>query len=390
MKPGRLAVVSLLGLFSAALPLSAWAETGVTATEVHFGGTNALTGAVAAVCYAVSHGSIAHFKRVNEKGGIHGRQIKYTLLDDAYSAQRAVGNTRRLIQQDQVFAVFGGCGTATGAGVLSVVERSDVPYLFPYAGLDKLVDPPKKHIFALMPLYASQLDAILPYVLAEKKPKTAALFTNNIAGSDEIRQTTKAKLQKAGVEVVLDELMEVTSPERAAFVLKAKDKNPDFVVLTDTAPGGARYFIEMERQNWKPKGVTGISTLTDESFLRAAARLAEGMLIVPGVVLPPTAPQAKECNEELAAYNSELTPSHFTMFGCLAARVLVEGMRRAGPDLTRAKLIATLEGMKDYETGISGKVSFGPDRRMGLDSVYPFGVEKGEFKILGEPIKVTR
>lgn len=378
--------VACLGLAGA----PARAETGVTKDEIVLGGTNALTGAVAAVCYGVSHGSMAYFKKVNEQGGIHGRKIRYELLDDAYSAQRAVGNTRRLIQQEQVFALFGGCGTATAAGVLSVVERSDVPYLFPYAGLDKLVDPPKKNIFALMPLYPSQYATLLPYVLERAKPKTAALLSNNIAGADDIRATVKSVLAKAGVEVVLDELMEVTSPERAAYVLKVKDKNPDLLVLSDTAPGGARLFIEMERQNWTPKMVTGISTLTDESFLRAAAKLAEGKLIAPGVVLPPTAPQAKECIDELAAYNKDLSPSHFTMFGCLVAHVLVEGLKRAGPDLTRDKLIAAFESIKDYDTGISGKVSFGPERRMGINSVYPIGVEGGQFKILGAPLGVTR
>ncbi|TXL71359.1 hypothetical protein FHP25_30160 [Vineibacter terrae] len=366
------------------------AEAGVTKDEIVLGGTNALTGAVAAVCYGVSHGSLAHFKKVNEQGGINGRKIRYELLDDAYSAQRAIGNTRRLIQQEQVFAIFGGCGTATAAGVLSIVERGDVPYLFPYAGLDKLVDPPKKHIFGLLPLYPSQYTTLLPYVIAQSKPKTAALLSNNIAGADEIRAAVKAILAKAGVEVVLDELMEVTSPERAAYVLKVKDKNPDLLVLSDTAPGGARLFIELERQNWKPKMVTGISTLTDESFLRAAAKLAEGQLIAPGVVLPPTAAQSKSCVEELAAYNKDIAPSHFTMFGCLVARVLVEGLRRAGPDLTREKLISALESIKEYDTGISGKVSFAPNRRMGIDSVYPIGVQNGQFKILGEPLVVTR
>jgi branched-chain amino acid transport system substrate-binding protein len=375
----------------AAVAAPAGAETGVTSNEILLGGTNAMTGAVAAVCYAVSHGSIAHFNKINEKGGIHGRKIRYNLLDDAYSAQRAVGNSRRLIQQDQVFAIFGGCGTATGAGVLSVVEQeSEVPYIFPYAGLDKLVQPIKKNVFALMPLYASQISAIMPYVLAQAKPKTAAIFANNIAGNEELRDAAKDAFKKANVQLVVEELMEVTSPERAAFVLKAKDKNPDLVMLADTAPGGARFFIEMERQNWKPKAVTGISTLTDESFLRAAAPNAEGILMVPGVVLPPNAPQAKECVEELAAYNKDLTPSHFTMFGCLAARVLEEALRRAGPDLTRAKLFAAIESIKDYDTGLSGKVSFAADNHMGLDSVFPVGVEKGQFKILGEPIKITR
>jgi branched-chain amino acid transport system substrate-binding protein len=333
---------------------------------------------------------MAHFKKVNEKGGIHGRKITYKLLDDAYSAQRAVGNTRRLIQQEQVFAIFGGCGTATAAGVLSIVERTDVPYLFPYAGLDKLVDPPKKHIFGLLPLYPSQYSTLLPYIIAQTKPKTAALLSNNIAGADEIRSVVKATLAKAGVEVVLDELMEVTSPERAAYVLKVKDKNPDLLVLSDTAPGAARLFIEMERQNWKPKMVTGISTLTDESFLRAAAQVAEGKLIAPGVVLPPTAAQSKACVEELAAYDKSISPSHFTMFGCLVATVLVEALNRAGPDLTRDKLISALETFKDFDTGISGKVTFTPQRRMGIDSVYPVGVEGGQFKILGEPLSVTR
>jgi branched-chain amino acid transport system substrate-binding protein len=381
-----LAVAALL----AASTTAARAETGVTKDEILLGGTNALTGSVAAVCYAVSHGSLAHFKKVNEAGGIHGRKIRYQLLDDAYSAQRAVGNTRRLIQQDQVFAVFGGCGTATAAGVLSVIEREDVPYLFPYAGLDKLIDPIKKHIFALMPLYPAQLSTLLPYVVERAKPKTAGLLTNNIAGNDEIRAAVKATLSKAGVEVIVDELMEVTSPERAAYLLKAKDKNPDLLVLSDTAPGAARLFIEMERQNWKPKMVSGTSTLTDESFLRAAAHVAEGKLMAPGFVLPPSAPEAKECVEELAAYNKELTPSHFSMYGCLSARVLVEALRRVGPDLTRAKLLATLEGMKEFDTGLSAKVTFAADRHMGLDSVYPFGVEGGQFKILSEPLKVSR
>src|SRR5918911_2606337 len=139
--------------FVAMLATSVQAETGVTRDEILLGGTNALTGPVAAVCYAVSHGSIAHFQKVNEQGGIHGRKIQYQLLDDAYTAQRAVGNARRLIQQDQVFAIFGGCGTVTAAGVLSIVEKDNVPYLFPYAGLDRLIDPLKKHVFALMPLY---------------------------------------------------------------------------------------------------------------------------------------------------------------------------------------------------------------------------------------------
>jgi branched-chain amino acid transport system substrate-binding protein len=367
-------------------PLLAAAESGVTAKEILLGGSNAATGPVASVCYAVTHGQLAHFKRVNEAGGLHGRKIRYEVLDDAYSAQRAIGNVRRLTQQDDVFALFGGCGTVTAAGILSAVEGTDVPYLFPYAGLDKMIDPVKRNVFALMPLYSEQTAAIVPFAIEKSKPKTAAMFSTTVAGHEAWRQAARERLAAAGVKLVIDSVMEVTSPERATFVVQAKEKDPDLLLIMDTAPNAARFLIEMKRQNWKPRMIAGYSTLTDETFLRAAAENAEGILLAPGIVVPPTAPQAKQCVEELAAYNKDLVPSHFSMFGCLSARVMVEALRRAGPDLTRPKLVSTLEAMKNYDTGLSGKVSFGPSQHMGLTEMYPFGIEKGQFKIVAPPI----
>lgn len=382
----KLALAALFAIVAA----TASAEDGVTATEILLGGSNAVTGPVASACYAVTHGQLAHFKRVNDAGGVHGRKIRYEVLDDAYSAQRSIGNARRLIQQDKVLALFGGCGTATAAGILSVVDKSDVPYLFPYAGLDKLVDPPKPNVFSLMPLYADQIAAIVPFAVERSKAKTAAMFSVNIAGHEAWRQVVRDKLAAAGVQLVIDGTLEVTSPDRAPFVVQGKDKNPDLLILLDTAPNAARFLIEMQRQNWKPKMIAGMATLTDEAFLRAAGDTVENRLLAAGVVLPPTAPEARQCVDELAAYNKEVVPSHFTMFGCMTARVMVEALRRAGPELTRAKLISTLDAMKDFDTGLSGKVSFGPTRRDGIDAIYPVGVEDGKFKILGQPVRAQR
>jgi len=112
----------------------------------------------------------------------------------------------------------------------------------------------------------------------------------------------------------------------------------------------------------------------------------EGTLIVPGFVTPPTAPQSKQCVDELAAYKKDIAPTHFSMFGCLAATVMEEALRRAGPDLTRAKLFAALDSIKDLDTGISGKVSFSAQNHMGLSSVFPVAIEKGQFKVIGGAI----
>lgn len=375
-----------LALLASSLLLAATAaraEDGVTDKEIFLGGSNAASGPVASVCYAVTHGQQAHFKRVNEAGGVNGRKIRYEVLDDAYSAQRAIGNARRLMQQDKVFALFGGCGTVTAAGLLAATERSDVPYLFPYAGLDQLTKPTRRNVFALMPLYSEQTTAIVPYAIKKAQARTAVMFSTNIAGHEGWRQAARDELAAAKVQLLADGVMEVTSPDRAAFAVQAKEKNPDLLLIMDTAPNAARFLIELQRQNWKPKVISGYSTLTDEVFLRAAAENAEGILAGAGIVLPPTAPQSKACVDELAAYDKSIAPSHFSMYGCLSAMVMVEALKRAGPDLTRAKLISTLESMKDYDTGISGKVGFGPDQHMGLHDVLPFGIEGGAYKVTG-------
>ena len=365
---------------------SARAEPGVTKDQIHLGGTLGVTGPIAAICTSVAEGAQAHFKKINDAGGINGRKIRYDVLDDAYSAQRAIGNTRRLIEQDGVFAIFAGCGTATAAAILTVVEGGDVPYLFPYAGLDKLIQPVKKNVYSLVPLFSDQMTAIVPYVLSKYPTKTAVMESVNIAGHEGWRKAAREKLEGAGVSVQLDLLVDITSTDRAPFVLQIKEKNPDLLLLMDSAPSAARFVIEMQRQNWRPKMATGIATLTDETFLKAAAETMEGNIILPGFVLPPTAPQSKACVDELAAYKKDLAPTLFSMFGCLAAKVMEEALRRAGPDLTRAGLIAALDSIKDYDSGISSKVNFSAQQHMGLDSVFPVMIEKGQFKVVGAPI----
>lgn len=105
---------------------------------------------------------------------------------------------------------------------------------------------------------------------------------------------------------------------------------------------------------------------------------------------PPSTPEAKECNDALKASYPEQKPNHFTMFGCLAARITVEAMNRAGKNLTRAGLIDALEKMSNFETKISGPISFSATDHMGTAAVVPFGVKNGQFVTLGAPLKPAR
>lgn len=374
-----------LGGVAAASVTQVSAEDGVSKSEIHVGTSLAVTGPIA-VCAGVGDGASAYFKTINDAGGVNGRKIKFTVLDDAYSTQRAIGNTRRLMGQDKVFAIFSGCGTATGAAVLSIVEKDSIPYLFPNVGLDSLVNPVKKNVFSILPLYGQQLTTMIDYVAKSRSPKTAAISMINIAGHEAWLAAVKSKLAALGIQIVDEQLIDVTSPEKATFVTQMKAKNPDMVVMIDSSPGAARYVLEMARQNWKPKVITGISTLTDESFLRAAGAAAEGVVVAPSAMLPTADPKAKECVDALSAYDKALTPSSFTMFGCLGAKVFVDALKRAGAEPTRASLVAEIEKTKGFDSGFSGPITFSPSAHQGLTSVYPVGIEGGKFKVLGAPL----
>jgi branched-chain amino acid transport system substrate-binding protein len=370
---------------------NAFAESGVTDDAIVIGSTAAATGPIASSCYPVTQAADAWFAKVNEAGGVHGRKIQYTVLDDAYSPQRAIGNVRRLVEQDDVFAVFGGCGTATAAAALSYLKtRPEVPYLFPYAGIADLIKPTQPSIFALMPLYEQQIAAILPFAVSQMdpKPKSAAIISANIAGADAWRAAAASFFEANGIQLVYDDLVEVTSPERTTFVVQTKEHNPDLLVLVDAAPGAARFLLDMQQQNWKPKVVVGASPMTAEQFLGPVAGAADGLVTAAGFVSPPTAEAAKECVEVLAKRYPDVKPSHYSMFGCLGAIVFVEALEKTGRELTRETLIATLESMNGFETGISGPIGFSADNHLGVTSVMPFGVVGSAFKIVGDPVSI--
>lgn len=378
----------MAALVALAFFANAYAEDGVSSSEISVGATNALTGPIA-VCGAVTAGAAAYLKMVNGSGGINGRTIQFQVLDDAYSSQRAIGNVRRLLTDDKVFALFSGCGTATTAAVLTTLENEPIPYLFPFAGLDVLTEPPKKNVFSLLPRYADQLSTILDYI-AKSRPdiKTAALSMITIAGHEAWTEAVHTKLAALRIKLVDEQFVEVTLPDKSPSVTQMKSKAPDLLILVDSSPGAARYLIEMQRQDWKPKLVTGISTLSDESFLKVAGPVAEGILIAPALVVPPNDPKAKDCVHAMDTYDKSVQPSSYTMFGCLSAEVFLDALKRTGKSPTREKLIDEVGKTKSFDTGISGTVTFRDDKRQGLDSIFPMGVLNGQFKVLGPPISL--
>jgi ABC-type branched-subunit amino acid transport system substrate-binding protein len=387
LERARAARMALLCLALTGGSLAARAEDGVKKDEIVIGTTLAVTGPIS-VCGSVGVGASAWFKRVNDAGGVNGRKIRYLVLDDAYSTQRAIGNVKRLMGQENIFAIFSGCGTATGAAVLSVAEQEPIPFLFPLAGLDGLATPPKKNVFSILPTYDQQVTTMIDFVAKARQPRTAGIVVFNLTGHEGWLKSARDKLKALDIQVLDEQVIDPFVPDKAPSVTQMKGKAPDLLVLMDTSPDAARYLLEMQRQNWRPKAVTGLYTLADESFMRAVGTLADDLVVAPGITLPASDPAARECNEALLAHDRSVPASSYTMFGCMGAKVFVDALRRAGITPTRDALIAQLEQTRGFDTGVSGPISFGPTTRQGLRALYPIGMKAGSFKVLAQPVPV--
>ncbi|MGV9387102.1 ABC transporter substrate-binding protein [Nonomuraea sp. NPDC003707] len=364
---------------------------GITQTSIRIGTSNALTGPVSSVCLPTSAGATAWFDHVNTAGGVHGRKIENTVLDDGYQAPRAAANVRTL-KADNMFALFGGCGTVTAATIATTVKGTDLPYLFPYAALPALVQPTQPNIYSLLPLYNDQARSLIPYALQRNGTGSIYAVTSQIPGYQDDVAGAKAGAAAAGATFLDSALLPTTNAPFQQAALKAAAAKPDYLMLTVLAPDAARMLNAMASQSGLPaKGILGVSALASQSFAAALTPEAAALLLTASPTVPASDPRAAQCLQALKKYQPKIAPDAFALYGCAAAQVFVEAMKRVGPQPTRAKLIQTLNSLHEADLSpLLPSVGFSQSDHMGLHSMFLLSLSSGQYKAVGTlPIRST-
>ena len=351
-----LLAVALFSVFA-----SVNAETGVTATEILIGQSAALTGPAAELGQQMQAGAQAYFKAVNTQGGVFSRRIRMVTLDDGYEPERAAANTRQLIEKDKVFALFGYVGTPTSNAALPLFTAAKVPFFAPFTGAESMRRPVNRNIFNVRTSYMAETQAIVDHLAAAKN--IAVLYQNDAygqAGLLGVRQAlAKKQLQPAAVATV-----DRNSTDVAKAVDELASVKPQAVVIITTYTSAAAFIKEMKKKSpttafWNVSFV-GSRSLSDE--LGEAGR---------GVGVSQVVPFPWDRTTELTEQHYKSLGdgmSFTTLEGYLAARVFVEGLRRAGKDLTREGLITALETAGRIDVG-GFSVQYSPDNREGSNRV---------------------
>jgi branched-chain amino acid transport system substrate-binding protein len=364
------------------------ARTGVTDSEIVLGCSNSFSGPLAFTGeQATKYGVDLYVKVVNDAGGIHGRKIRTIYYDDGYRPQQAVANTKKLVEQDGIFAVIAPQGTPPVMATLEYLEEQRVPLLFPFQGSP--VTRGRKTVFSGMTLYDRQSRMMVDYLAGPRKyRKFAALYQDDEYGKSFLAAFEK-DLGRLQLKLVAAESLKRDVTDVSAQIAKLQAAKPEVLFLVLTPGPGAQALRERQKIGWTDVVMVSSGPLTDERYLSLAGDAAEG---VEGLSLWPDPALSdlagvKLYREHMQKHFPKNEVNRYSLSGYFAGVLFAEGARRAGRTLTRESLIAALESIKGFESGILPPITIGPDHETQKQGFWVRVEKSGRFKPLTDWLK---
>jgi branched-chain amino acid transport system substrate-binding protein len=331
------------------------ADPGLTASTILLGGTVPLTGEAAAFG-TVGAGAKAFFDHVNAAGGVHGRTIEYRIYDDAYNPAQTVQLTRKLVEQDRVFAVFNSVGTANNLAIRDYLNQQKVPQLFAGDGSRAIGTGYVRYPWTMgfLMSYRGEGD-VYGTTLARTRPgaRVAVLYENTELGRDMLTGLTRAVAGK-GPRIVAKESYELTASEVTSQIARLKSSGADTLMLFATPKFFIQAVVATHKLAWKPQ--VYIASISIEPGIMAIARvnapeLTKGALSIAFLKNPNDPVWAKD--KAIALYRSIMRKHHPTgrvsdayhVYGMTVAWTMVETLRKAGRNLTRAGLLRAAQAL---------------------------------------------
>jgi branched-chain amino acid transport system substrate-binding protein len=368
------------GLFIA-LSVPAMAENGVSADAVVFGQAAPLEGPAAALGTGMRAGIQAAFEEANRNGGINGRKLKLISRDDGYEPDRSIAETKTLIDNDNVFALVGPVGTPTSAATQPIAMAAGVPFIGAFTGAGFLRDPKLGNVINLRASYGAETEAWVKHLTEDLKISRIAIFYQDDAFGRAGLDGVKAALTKRNIELVAEGTYERNTVAVKSALLTLKRAEPEAVVMVGAYKPCAEFIKLARKTDFNP-------VFVNISFVGASALAkelgAEGAGVIVSQVVPfPWDASLKvvaDYQAAMKALDPQAEPEFVSLEGYLVGRLVIAGMQKAGPDLTREGLLNSIKQSANLD--VSGlDMSFGPDKNTGLNEVFlTFIQADGTFK----------
>jgi branched-chain amino acid transport system substrate-binding protein len=359
MKTSRLLLVGMFAFMACA----ARAETGVTDREVLVGQFAAFSGPAGQLGQRMRVGIEAHFKAVNAAGGVNGRQLKLVTRDDGYEPEKSKAAVKALIEEDKVFALIGSVGTPTGLATVPILTAAQVPLVGMFTGAQGLREPFNRHVFHVRASYFDEAERIVQHLTTLGVKKIAVFYQDDAYGKTVLDGVERALARRQLKTVALGTVQRNSTDVEKALttILPAA---PEAIVQVSAYKSCAAVINQA-----RAKGFGGqffnVSFVGSQALADELGDAGNGVVISQVVPFPygSSTAVAREYQQRMKeAGHKELDFS--SLEGFLTAKVFVEGLKRAGRNLTRDSLITGLESMRDVNFG-GFLINYGPNNHTG-------------------------
>ncbi len=341
--------------------------TTALAADIVIGQLAPLSGVLASTGHQMVVGGKIYFDHINATGGVNGQKIKVLVQDDAYKVDETVRLTRELLARPEVLALYGFAGTANVGKLLTdgILEQGGAALVAPYTGGEPLRNPFNPWIFHVRAGYADETEHMVQQVTTLGMKRIAVMYQNDGFGKAGLEGVQKA-LTKRNLKLSVAAPYERNTDqvEEAVKLVKASDAQAVIMISVNKSTSA---FIKRYRESGGGAQLYNISVVDPAEIVKLAGlKNAHGVGICQVVPYPyaPNLAVVREYHALLKKYAPTELINYTSFEQFLGAKVLVEGLRRAGRDPTRAKVVAALESMGNYDLG-GVNVSYGPTNRVG-------------------------
>ena len=335
--------------FFTALLLSppAWPQ-GVTTDTILIGQSAALSGPAEQLGKEMKAGAEAYFDAVNRSGGVNGRKIKLLSLDDGYEPEKAAANTRKLIAEDKILALFGYVGTPTSNAALPIFTEAKVPFVGAFTGAQSLREPFNRYIFNVRASYFDETEAIIQHLVQSGAKRIAVFYQNDAYGKAGLAGVERA-MKKRDLAITSTATVERNTVDVAKAVQSMSKDNPTAIVMISAYKSCAAFIKAMQAANAFPQ-FWNVSFVGAKALANELGEDGRGVQISQVVPFPSSdvTPIVREYQKRIGGADKY---SFTSLEGYIAARVLVEGLRRAGKNPTRESLVDGLASMGKVDLG---------------------------------------
>lgn len=346
---------------------AARAETGVTRDTILVGQSAPLSGVNAPLGEEQRDGALAYFEYVNRRGGVHGRRIVLKTVDDGYVPARTAANVKTLIEQDKVFALFFLRGTSHVAEAAKVFVPAKVPLFSCSCGALSLREPHNPYLFHTRASFQDETDKIIEHLVAIGVTRIGVFYQTDGFGKDG-QLASERSSKRLGAQIVAQGGVEPNSVDVAKAVTAIAKAGPQAVIMYTLYKPAVEFVKQMKQAGANPTFIA-LSPVGTNGLVKELGPDSRGIVVSQTVPYPwdTSTPVVKEY---LAVMKDkpQTAVGFSTMESYLAAKVLVEGLRRAGRDLTREKLMHAMESMRRYDAG-GFDVGFSPTNHNGSSYV---------------------